>query len=118
MLIKKERTYTKTIGNIPGPYSLPILGTRWIFSWIGGYNIGKIHEFYKGMFKKYGPIVKEEALWNVPVISIIERHDIEKVLRSSGRYPIRPPTEVIAHFRRSRPDRYSSTGIVNEQGKM
>lgn len=67
---------------------------------------------------KYGDIVKEEAFLNIPVINIFSKNDIEKVLRSGGKYPIRPPTEAIAHHRRSRPDRYTSTGLVNEQGEL
>lgn len=50
------------------------------------------------------------------MINIFSKTDIEKVLRSGGKYPIRPPTEAIAYYRRSRPDRYASTGLVNEQG--
>lgn len=46
----------------------------------------------------------------------MERNDIEKVLRATGKYPIRPPTDVIVHYRNSRPDRYATTGLVNEQG--
>lgn len=106
----------KNVKDIPGPLSLPILGTRWTFSVLGGYTFNSIHVFYKDMFIKYGPIVKEEALWNYPIVNIVERRDIEKVVRTSGRYPIRPPTEVIAHYRRTRPDRYASVGLVNEQG--
>lgn len=105
------------VAGIPGPLSLPVLGTRWMFS-VGGYTFNKIHEMYKDMHSRYGPIVKEEALFNVPVISVFEKRDIEKVLKSSGKYPVRPPTEAIAQYRRSRPDRYASTGIVNEQGSI
>ncbi|CAH1283510.1 unnamed protein product [Diabrotica balteata] len=105
----------KEVQDIPGPLSLPLLGTRWVFSF-GGYSFNKIHEFYADMYTKYGPIVKEEALFNIPVISVFEKEDIEKVLKSSGKFPIRPPTEAIAEYRRSRPDRYASTGLVNEQG--
>lgn len=103
---------------IPGPTALPILGTSWVYSKLGGYTFSQVHTYYKDMVKKYGPVAKEEALWNVPVISVFTRADIEKVLKESGRYPIRPPTEAIAQYRRSRKDRYASTGIVNEQGEQ
>lgn len=63
---------------------------------------------------KYGPLVKEEALWNFPVYSLFAAADIEKVLLYSSRYPIRPPTEVTAYYRTSRPDRYTNMGLVNE----
>ncbi|CAH1169025.1 unnamed protein product [Phyllotreta striolata] len=107
----------KEIQDLPGPLSLPLLGTRWVFS-CGGYTFNKIHEFYADMYEKYGPIVKEEALFNIPVVSVFEKEDIEKVLKSSGKYPIRPPTEAVAAYRKSRPDRYTSAGIVNEQGAV
>lgn len=105
----------KNVQDIPGPLSLPFLGTRWVFTF-GGYSFGKIHEFYVEMYEKYGPIVKEEGLFNIPVISVYEKTDIEKVFKSSGKYPIRPSTEAVVGYRRSRPDRYASTGLVNEQG--
>lgn len=81
------------------------------------YSFEKLHEFYLELYKEYGDIVREEALFNVPVINIFSKNDIEKVLRSGGKYPYRPPTEAIAHYRRSRSDRYASSGLVNEQGK-
>ncbi|KAF5305561.1 hypothetical protein FQA39_LY01652 [Lamprigera yunnana] len=105
----------KTIKDIPGPMSLPFLGTRWIY-WFSNYSFTKVHEVYADLFKKYNLIIKEETLFNIPVISIADRNDIEKVLKSSGKYPVRPPTEVIAYYRKTRPDRYASGGLVHEQG--
>lgn len=107
----------KTVKDIPGPLSLPILGTRWLYSTLGGCKLDKVHETYKVLFQKYGNVIKEEALWNIPVVSLKKRQDIELVLRQSSKYPLRPPTEVISYYRKSRPDRYSSIGLVNEQGE-
>lgn len=64
--------------------------------------------------KKYGPIVLEVTSNGVPIISIYDRQDIEKVLRYPSKYPFRPPTEIVAFYRKMRPDRYASTGITNE----
>jgi len=66
------------------------------------------------MFIRYGDIICEEALWNIPIISVKDKDFIERVLRNSGKYPIRPPNEVTANYRKSRPDRYTNTGLVNE----
>jgi len=66
------------------------------------------------MFNRYGDIICEEALWNIPIVSVKDRDFIERVLRDSGKYPIRPPNEVTANYRKSRPDRYTNTGLVNE----
>ncbi|XP_054271191.1 ecdysone 20-monooxygenase [Macrosteles quadrilineatus] len=101
---------------IPGPPSLPILGTRWLYS-VGYYKINKIHEVYQELHRTYGPVVREEALWNIQVVSLFAAADIEKVLRYPSRYPVRPPTEVTAHYRTTRPDRYTNMGLVNEQGE-
>nr|XP_012150016.1 PREDICTED: ecdysone 20-monooxygenase isoform X3 [Megachile rotundata] len=43
-----DRRKFKTVSDVPGPYSLPILGTRWIFSGFGSYTLNKIHDAYKG----------------------------------------------------------------------
>nr|CAH7755563.1 unnamed protein product [Callosobruchus chinensis] len=103
--------------NIPGPIPVPILGTSWTFI-VGPYSFSRIHEFYADMHRRYGAICKEEALFNVHVFNVFEKADIEKVLRSGGgKFPMRPPIEAIVDYRRSRPDRYASAGLVNEQGE-
>lgn len=106
----------KSAREVPGPFAWPILGTRWIFCRFGCYRLNKVHEAYKDLNRRYGPLCKEEALWNWPVISIFSRRDIEAVLRRGSRYPLRPPQEVISHYRRTRRDRYTNLGLVNEQG--
>lgn len=42
----------KTARDVPGPFALPILGTRWIYSRFGYYSLNKIHDAYKG--KEFG----------------------------------------------------------------
>jgi len=66
------------------------------------------------MFQRYGRIVCERALWNFPVVSLLERSDIETVLKYQTKFPLRPPTEVLVWYRKSRPDRYTTLGLVNE----
>ncbi|CAK9822867.1 Ecdysone 20-monooxygenase [Anthophora retusa] len=107
----------RTVSDVPGPYPLPILGTRWIFSRFGSYKLTHVHDAYKDLNQRYGALCKEEALWNFPVISVFSRQDIEAILRRSSRYPLRPPQEVISHYRRTRRDRYTNLGLVNEQGQ-
>ncbi|XP_011255244.1 ecdysone 20-monooxygenase isoform X1 [Camponotus floridanus] len=106
----------KTARDVPGPFALPILGTRWIYSRFGHYSLNKIHEAYQDLNRRYGSLCKEEALWNYLVVSVFARRDIEAILRRGSRYPLRPPQEVISHYRRSRRDRYTNLGLVNEQG--
>lgn len=113
----KNTGFHKSILNIPGPRTFPIIGTRWIFiKWFGNYRMNKLHEVYSDFFQRYGAVVKEEAFWNIPLVSINDRDSIEMVLKQSGKYPCRPPNEVTAYYRKSRPDRYTNLGLVNEQG--
>lgn len=66
-------------------------------------------------FKRdYGPIVLEVTPNGIPVVNLYNRQDIERVLRFPSKYPFRPPTEIVAFYRKMRPDRYASTGITNE----
>lgn len=106
----------KTARDVPGPFALPIFGTRWIYSRFGYYRMNKIHDAYKDLNRRYGSLCKEEALWNYLVISVFSPRYIEAILKRSSRYPLRPPQEVISHYRRSRRDRYTNLGLVNEQG--
>lgn len=64
--------------------------------------------------RDYGPIVLEVTTNGIPIVNLYNRQDIEKVLRYPSKYPFRPPTEIVAFYRRMRPDRYASTGITNE----
>ncbi|EZA58896.1 Ecdysone 20-monooxygenase [Ooceraea biroi] len=66
--------------------------------------------------RRYGSLCKEEALWNYPVISVFSSGDINTILKRNSKYPLRPPQEVISYYRRSRRDRYTNLGLVNEQG--
>jgi len=95
---------------IPGPLSLPFFGTKW-----QSIEMTKLHEYYDGLNKKYGDVVMEVS-GNFPIISIFKRQDIEKILSSQSQYPFRPPNEIQSFYRMQNTDRYSSTGITNEQG--
>ena len=97
---------------VPGPIRLPFFGTRWN-SWFS--DMTKLHEYYADLNKQYGDVVME-MMGNVPVISLFKRQDIEKVLKYPSKYPFRPPTEIVSFYRMTRPDRYSSVGMINAQG--
>ncbi|XP_032454671.1 cytochrome P450 314A1 isoform X1 [Nasonia vitripennis] len=107
---------SKTVQDVPGPVSFPIIGTSWIFFGFGPYHIDKIHEAYKDMKMRYGPVCKQESYWNWPIISVFDRSGIETILKRSSKYPLRPAQEIISHYRQTRTDRYTNLGLVNEQG--
>ena len=97
---------------IPGPLRLPAFGTKWNCLFI---KMNKLHEYYEMLNKKYGDIVLEQS-GETPIISLFKRQDIENVLKYPSKYPFRPPTEIVAFYRLSRTDRYSSVGLANAQG--
>ncbi|GBP36178.1 Ecdysone 20-monooxygenase [Eumeta japonica] len=99
---------------LPGPPPLPLVGTRWLF-W-SRYKMNKLHEAYEDMLRRYGPVFTEVGvgLKGPRLVSVAERAALEKVLRAPARRPYRPPTEIVQAYRSSRPDRYASTGLVNE----
>ncbi|XP_011504175.1 PREDICTED: ecdysone 20-monooxygenase isoform X2 [Ceratosolen solmsi marchali] len=68
------------------------------------------------MKMRFGPLCKQESYWNWPIVSVFTRCDIEAILRRASKYPLRPPQEVISHYRQTRTDRYVTLGLVNEQG--
>lgn len=103
-----QRLYT--VWDIPGPKRWPLVGTKWIYI-TGQYKMAKMHDAFVDLYKRYGKIVLEVD--RVPVVNLFDQADIEKVLKYPSRYPYRPPTEIVEHYRRSRPDRFASTGIVN-----
>ncbi|XP_070493845.1 ecdysone 20-monooxygenase-like [Chironomus tepperi] len=96
--------------SIPGPLSLPFFGTKW-----QSIDMSKLHEYFDGLNRKYGDVVMEVS-GNFPIVSIFKRKDIEKVLSTPSQYPFRPPNEIQSFYRMQNPNRYSSTGIGNEQG--
>ncbi|CAB0042305.1 unnamed protein product [Trichogramma brassicae] len=38
-------------------------------------------------------------------------------MKLNTKYPLRPPQDIISHYRLSRKDRYTNSGLVNEQGR-
>ncbi|XP_014226674.1 ecdysone 20-monooxygenase isoform X1 [Trichogramma pretiosum] len=107
----------KTIDEIPGPLALPFIGTNWIFyRGVGYYEVDRNHEAYHDLSIRYGQIVRQESYWNYKIISVFNGKDIETIMKLNTKYPLRPPQDIISHYRLSRKDRYTNSGLVNEQG--
>ncbi len=61
--------------------------------------------------------MREEVLWNIPLIHLFDKDDILKVLHFKSDYPLRPHNEADVFYRKSRSDIYANVGMVNENGK-
>lgn len=102
--------------DIPGPLSFPIFGSSWLYSCFGPYSHDQFHRSNFDKFAKYGPVVKEEVLWNHALIHLFDASDIDQVLRSKSDTPFRPPNEADVFYRLYRNDLYANIGMMNENG--
>lgn len=102
-----------TTKRVPGPLQLPVIGTNWNL-WFK--NMSKLHEHYAELNKIYGDVVMEYK-GNIPIVSLFNRKDIEKLLKYPSKYPFRPPNEITVLYRSLNPKQYNTVGLVNTQGQ-
>lgn len=58
---------------IPGPKSLPVIGAQWLYyPFIGKYTYNKYHEANDEKLEQYGTVVREEVIWNFPLIHLFD----------------------------------------------
>ena len=93
----------KTMSDLPGPISLPIIGTVWTF-FVGakGQPLGKrILTVQEQHANKYGKIFRSR-LPGVTIISLSDPADVAKVLRSEPKYPERLQFPILDYYREKR----------------
>ena len=98
----KDETF-KSLSDIPGPVSLPVVGTAWRF-FVGGRGepLGKrLLSSQKESVDKYGPIFKQKFGGNISV-SLTDPSDVAKVLRNESKYPQRLRAPVLDYYREMR----------------
>ena len=90
----------KTISDLPGPISLPIIGTAWtLFAGKKGQPFRK--RMLTSQFdnvKKYGKIFRAQ-LPGVTVVAVADPADVAKVLRAEPKYPKRVSIPVLEYYR-------------------
>ena len=93
----------KTISDLPGPVSLPIIGTTWTY-FIGahGESLGKrILKVQEEHADKYGRIFRLQ-IPGVTILYLSDPADVAKVLRSEPKYPERLQFPVLDYYRQKR----------------
>ena len=98
----KDETF-KSLSDIPGPVSLPVVGTAWrLFVGGRGEPLGKrLLSSQQESVNKYGPISKERFGGNI-VVALADPSDVAKVLRNESKYPQRSGAPVIDYYREIR----------------
>ena len=93
----------KTISDLPGPISLPIIGTAWTF-FVGakGETLGKrVLKVQEEHANKYGRVFRSQ-IPGVTIISLSDPTDVAKVLRSEPKYPERRQFPALDYYREKR----------------
>ena len=93
----------KTISDLPGPISLPIIGTAWTF-FVGakGESLGKrVLKVQEEHANKYGRIFRSQ-IPGVTIISLSDPADVAKVLRCEPKYPERLQFPILDYYREKR----------------
>ncbi|XP_049767021.1 cytochrome P450 302a1, mitochondrial [Schistocerca cancellata] len=107
----------KLFKHIPGPKSLPLIGTLLNYvPLLGDYKFDRLHRNGMKKLKKYGKLVKEEIVPGVNVVWVFDPSDIETVFKSEGRYPERRSHLAVEKYRRERPEIYSNGGLLPTNG--
>ena len=91
----------KSLADLPGPISLPVVGSAWRF-FVGGEPFGKrLLSVQQEDVKKYGYIFKEEFAGHTHV-AIADPSDVAKVLRNESKYPQRFCFPLLDYYREKR----------------
>ncbi|XP_014221136.1 cytochrome P450 302a1, mitochondrial [Trichogramma pretiosum] len=108
----------KPFEDIPGPKSLPWIGTLYKYiPYIGEYSFKKLHK--NGMMKlcDYGPLVKEEIVPGEPIVWVYQPDDIAEVFKAdSGRHPERRSHRALYKYRTDRRHVYNTGGLLPTNG--
>lgn len=108
----------KPFADIPGPKSLPFIGTLYKYlPIIGPYSFDKLHINGLKKLNKYGPIVKEEIVPGVNIVWLFKPEDIETMFRYEGKYPQRRSHLALEKYRLDRPTVYNTGGLLPTNGE-
>lgn len=145
-IMKRSKSDAKTVlrdvkpfEDIPGPKSLPVVGTLvqyfpYIGSYIsvkkiykdflfqisisnlGKYNFEKLHMNGASKLKEYGPLVREQVVPGVNVLWVFRPEDIAEIFRMESRerglHPKRRSHLALEKYRTDRPSIYNTGGLL------
>ncbi|XP_022181134.1 cytochrome P450 302a1, mitochondrial-like isoform X1 [Myzus persicae] len=115
--LSTETTVVKEFDEIPGPTSLPLVGTLYQYLPVfGKYKFDRLHHNGLSKLHQYGPVVREDIVSGVSIVWIFKPEDIETLYRKEGRYPERRSHLALQKYRLSKPDVYNTGGLLPTNG--
>ncbi|XP_045600891.1 probable cytochrome P450 CYP44 [Procambarus clarkii] len=103
----------KPFSSIPGPVSLPVLGTLFPYK-LGLKKLPTYHRDVCDLYHKYGPIVRE-VFGSQVVVHVFDPADIRAVYENDGKTPFIPPLQETTQFYRQQ--KKMSLGLGNLNGE-
>ncbi|KAA0185220.1 Cytochrome P450 CYP3219A1, partial [Hyalella azteca] len=97
--------------SIPGPPCLPLLGSLLPYK-LGIKKLDYYHEYLRGLYEKYGPVVRED-LGPTTIVHIFDPMDIDKIYKSTTVPHIAPLLQTAKEYKMKKG---ASQGIGNTNG--
>ncbi|XP_066900946.1 cytochrome P450 302a1, mitochondrial [Halyomorpha halys] len=116
-LLHKDKDVPKPFNQIPGPRSLPIIGSSWKYMpFLGDWDSSRLHDVGTKRFEQFGGLVREEISPGLNLVHAYRAQDIEKIYKNEGKYPERLGHLALMHYRLCRPHLYNSGGLLPTNG--
>ncbi|XP_045592515.1 cytochrome P450 302a1, mitochondrial [Procambarus clarkii] len=104
--------------DIPGPVSLPVVGTLYHYlPFVGQYSFKRLHHTGLRKLQQFGPLVRERLVAGVTLLLLFDPRDIEVMYATEGRYPMRRSHLALEKYRLDRPHMYNTGGLLPTNGE-
>ncbi|XP_071100115.1 probable cytochrome P450 12a5, mitochondrial [Haliotis cracherodii] len=100
---------------IPGPRSLPVIGTRWLHMPGGPLHGMTFYEKVCKLRSMFGEIIREEVVPGFHLLHLYKPEDYETVYRNDGKYPVRNSFFMLQRYNKKYND--GIHGIIDSQGE-
>ncbi|XP_029669358.1 cytochrome P450 302a1, mitochondrial-like [Formica exsecta] len=113
-----DRNEPKPFEDIPGPRSLPVIGTLYKYlPCIGEYSFVKLDMNGLLKLKRYGPLVREEIVPGESVVWVFRPEDIAEIFKAeAGLHPKRRSHLALLKYRTDRSNIYNNGGLISTNG--